>query len=405
MAEDNNIIMRVEHLYKIFETKDLASDAKKALKLLKEGKSHEEVKEKADVVVAVDDVSFEVERGEIFVLIGLSGSGKSTIIRCLNRIHEPTAGAIWFEDKDVTKFDEKELRDFRRQKIAMVFQHFGLMDHMNVIENVAYGLEIRGVDKATREKKALEMLDLVELTGWGYEPIDSLSGGMKQRVGIARALANDPKILVMDEAFSALDPLVRNELQFELLSIQEKTGTTIVFITHDINEAFKLGSKIGILRDGKMIQVATPEEMLTNPATDYVEKFIDNVDSSQVFSVKHILSKPGSIVHLKEGALTALKSMKVNEVSSAYVVDEKMKFVGVITLVDAIRVKEKKMTFQEAITTDIETIDDIEMSIADIVPIAANAIYPIPVVRKDGTFRGIVSKAAVLSSMLLEFDI
>ncbi|MEG1160058.1 MAG: ATP-binding cassette domain-containing protein, partial [Acidaminococcaceae bacterium] len=305
-------ILKVENLYKLFPTRENNPKNLEAIALLQQGVSKEEVQAKLGLMAAVTDVSFSVERGQIFTLIGLSGSGKSTIIRCLNMLQPPTAGHIYFYGQDVTSFSEQELLNFRRTKVAMVFQNFGLMSHRNVLENVCYGLEVRGMPLAQREAKGLEMLELVGLSGSAAQAVKSLSGGMKQRVGIARALANDPDILLMDEAFSALDPLVRNDLQFELLRIQEKMGKTIIFITHDINEAFKLGSKVDILRDGRMVQVAAPEEMLAHPADSYVKNFINCVDSSRVICVRNIVSTPSCLVKENDGAHTALKSMRIN---------------------------------------------------------------------------------------------
>ena len=391
-------ILKVEHLYKLFKSREISGSEETAIEMLQQGLSPAEVRAKTGIVVASNDVSFAVKRGEIFTLIGLSGSGKSTIIRCLNMLHRPTSGHIYVENEDITQYDEKQLMQFRRTKVAMVFQNFGLMGHRDVLSNVAYGLEIKGVKKQERENKALEMIALVGLEGWENKSIANVSGGMKQRVGIARALANDPDILLMDEAFSALDPLVRNDLQFELLGIQEKMQKTIVFITHDINEAFKLGNHVGILREGNMVQLATPEEMLANPADDYVRKFIDNVDSTKVLSVKNIMVTPGAMIKAGDGVNLALKSMKSNGLSSAYVVGEHMQFQGLITLENALAVRAGQLNFEEAIIKDIPVIRDINTPIADVVNLAANARFPLVVVADDGSLQGIVSKAAILSS-------
>lgn len=253
-------ILEVRHLYKIFAPLDFRGEKKMAYKLLELGATRQDVLEATGMTAAVTDVSFRVGKGEIFVLIGLSGSGKSTLVRCLNMLHRPSRGEVLIDGEDITAYDEVKLQKLRRTKISMVFQNGGLLAHRDVMGNVGYGLEIRGVKKEEREAKALEMIRMVGLEGHERESLDSLSGGMRQRVGIARALASDPDILLMDEAFSALDPLVKNDLQFELLRIQEQTGKTIIFITHDINEAFKLGSRVGILRDGRMIQLDTPEK-------------------------------------------------------------------------------------------------------------------------------------------------
>ncbi|MEG1345179.1 MAG: betaine/proline/choline family ABC transporter ATP-binding protein [Acidaminococcaceae bacterium] len=392
-------ILKVENLYKLFPTRENNPKNLEAIALLQQGVSKEEVQAKLGLMAAVTDVSFSVERGQIFTLIGLSGSGKSTIIRCLNMLQPPTAGHIYFYGQDVTSFSEQELLNFRRTKVAMVFQNFGLMSHRNVLENVCYGLEVRGMPLAQREAKGLEMLELVGLSGSAAQAVKSLSGGMKQRVGIARALANDPDILLMDEAFSALDPLVRNDLQFELLRIQEKMGKTIIFITHDINEAFKLGSKVGILRDGRMVQVAAPEEMLAHPADSYVKNFINCVDSSRVICVRNIVSTPSCLVKENDGAHTALKSMRINGVSSAYVVDEHMRFVGIVTLDQALAVRDGRLSFAEALVRDTPVITNQDTLVADIVPLAATTPFPLAVVDDKLILQGIVTKAAVLSSI------
>ena len=373
---------------------------KAAFKLLELGASRMDVMETTGIMAAISDVSFSVKRGELFVLIGLSGSGKSTIVRCLNMLHKPTKGEILIDGEDITKYNEKQLQELRRTKVSMVFQNGGLLSHRDVLGNVAYGLEVRGVGKEERENKAMEMINMVGLTGYEHEKLSSLSGGMKQRVGIARALANDPDILLMDEAFSALDPLVKNDLQFELLRIQERMGKTIVFITHDINEAFKLGNRVGILRDGRMVQIDTPEQMLANPADDYVKKFIHNVNTSKVFCVRNIMSTPSCIVKDSDGANTALTSMRANGVSSAYVVGDHMNFIGIVTPEGALAVRDGKKTFSEAIIRDVLQVNDLDAPVADIVPLAANAAFPLAVVDEEKVFRGIITKASVLSSFV-----
>jgi glycine betaine/proline transport system ATP-binding protein len=354
---------------------------------------------KTGSTIALWDISLDIQKGEIFVIIGLSGSGKSTLVRCFNMLNKPTKGQIFFEGNDISKFSKKELIDYRRNKISMVFQSFGLMSHRNVIGNVEYGLEIKGISKEERQEKAKEMISLVGLDGYENEPISSLSGGMKQRVGIARALANDPEILLMDEPFSALDPLVRRDMQFELLSIQRKLDKTIVFITHDINEAFKIGDKVAIMKDGEIIQVATPEEMSANPETDYVKQFIDSADKTQVISVKNVMITPNCIARLKDKPNYAMRMMKNNKVSSAYVVNEKMQFEGVITIDDAIRANKEQLSITDVLISDVPTTTP-DALLADIISIAAETKFPIAVVDdNNNNLKGIVSKADVLSSI------
>ena len=392
-------ILEVRHLYKIFAPLDFRGEKKMAYKLLELGATRQDVLEATGMTAAVTDVSFRVGKGEIFVLIGLSGSGKSTLVRCLNMLHRPSRGEVLIDGEDITAYDEVKLQKLRRTKISMVFQNGGLLAHRDVMGNVGYGLEIRGVKKEEREAKALEMIRMVGLEGHERESLDSLSGGMRQRVGIARALASDPDILLMDEAFSALDPLVKNDLQFELLRIQEQTGKTIIFITHDINEAFKLGSRVGILRDGRMIQHDTPEKMLSAPANDYVRRFIDSVDTTKVLTVKHIMTVPGSVIKKTDGANVALNSMRASGVSSAYVVSDYMHFDGIITLEGALSVRDGKKTFEEAIIREVPFVRNLDAPVSSIVPLAAKTQYPLAVVDEHDVFRGIVTKASVLSSL------
>ena len=392
-------ILEVRHLYKIFAPLDFRGEKKMAYKLLELGATRQDVLEATGMTAAVTDVSFRVGKGEIFVLIGLSGSGKSTLVRCLNMLHRPSRGEVLIDGEDITAYDEVKLQKLRRTKISMVFQNGGLLAHRDVMGNVGYGLEIRGVKKEEREAKALEMIRMVGLEGHERESLDSLSGGMRQRVGIARALASDPDILLMDEAFSGLDPLVKNDLQVELLRIQEQTGKTIIFITHDINEAFKLGSRVGILRDGRMIQLDTPEKMLSAPANDYVRRFIDSVDTTKVLTVKHIMTVPGSVIKKTDGANVALNSMRASGVSSAYVVSDYMHFDGIITLEGALSVRDGKKTFEEAIIREVPFVRNLDAPVSSIVPLAAKTQYPLAVVDEHDVFRGIVTKASVLSSL------
>ena len=389
----NNNILNVRNLYKLY-----GMEKGTATRLKKSGVDKDEIFKKTGVTIAIWNVSMDIVKGEIFVIIGLSGSGKSTLVRCLNMLNKPTSGQILFEGRDISKFNKKELADYRKNKVSMVFQNFGLMSHRDVMGNVEYGLEIKGIPKSRRQIKSREMISMVGLEGLEHEPITSLSGGMKQRVGLARALANDPEILLMDEPFSALDPLVRKDMQFELLSIQRKLEKTVVFITHDINEAFKLGDKVAIMQDGELIQTATPEEMNENPANDYVKQFIESADKTQVISVKNVMITPNSIVRMKDSLNYAINMMKSNSVSSAYVVAEKMRLQGVITIDDAVRANKEKLTIPDILIRDIATTYP-DALLSDIISMAAETKYPIAVITEDRNLKGIVSKAQVLSSM------
>lgn len=389
---DNNII-EVSHVSKLY-----GLNKKDAAKLMNEGSEKDEVYKKTGVTVALWDVSFKIKRGEIFAIIGLSGSGKSTLVRCFNQLLKPTSGKILFEGKEIESFNKKELLEFRRNKISMVFQNFGLMSHRNVMDNVAYGLEVKGVSKEERQKRAVEITKLVGLEGWEYKPIDSLSGGMKQRVGLARALASDPEVLLMDEPFSALDPLVRKDMQFELLSLQRKLEKTVIFITHDINEAFKLGDTVAIMRDGKVIQIDTPEDMSAHPADGYVKKFIDSADKTKVLSVKHIMITPSCLIRESDSAKIAIREMQNNSVSSAYAVDSKMRYKGIVTIDDAVKASKENIKLFDLIKKDTITANE-DMLISDILPMAAEAKYPIAITGEEGVLKGIVTKTSVLSSL------
>lgn len=390
---DSDYIIQVNKLTKLY-----GSNRAEAAKMMKEGKTKSEVYKETGVTVALWDVNFKVKRGEVFVIIGLSGSGKSTVIRTLNMLQKPSSGQVVFEDSEIGSFSKKDLDEYRREKISMVFQSFGLMSHRDVLGNVVYGLEIKGIPRVERERKAMEMIEMVGLKGYERAAIGSLSGGMKQRVGIARALANDPEVLLMDEPFSALDPLVRKDMQFELLSLQRKLEKTVVFITHDINEAFKLGDTVAIMRDGRLIQVGTPEEMSANPADDYVKEFINSADKTKVLCAKHVMLTP-CVVRAKDSPQYAIREMKSNGVSTAYVVDKHMKLLGILEISSAIAAKKENKGLIEDYIREVETTTE-DTVINDILPVAVGAKYPIAVIAEDGTLLGIVSKAAVLSSLL-----
>ena len=279
--------LTVENLWKIFGAK-----ADHIIGTPDADLSRADLKAKTDCVVGVKDVSFDVAPGEVFVVMGLSGSGKSTLVRCLTRLIEPTAGRISILDTEVTGASESDLRELRRKRVSMVFQHFGLLPHKQVIDNVAYGLEIRGVSKKERRATAGEIVDLVGLTGYEHSYPDQLSGGMQQRVGLARALAGDPEILLFDEPFSALDPLIRRDMQNEVIRLHRELGKTMVFVTHDLAEALKLGDRILIMRDGEIVQIGAPDEVVGAPADEYVRDFVSDVPRSHVLTLKWVMREP-----------------------------------------------------------------------------------------------------------------
>jgi glycine betaine/proline transport system ATP-binding protein len=385
--------IKVENISKVF-----GPSAKKVLDDLEKNFDKQDVLAETKHAIGVYKASFEVEEGEVFVIIGLSGSGKSTLIRCLNMLNRPTGGKIIIDGEDIVKYDRKQLREFRRHKAAMVFQNFALLSHKNVLENVAFGLKIRGISKEESQSRAREVLAMVGLEGYEESPVNALSGGMKQRVGLARALANDPEILLMDEAFSALDPIVRRDMQFELIKLQKKLKKTIVFITHDINEAFKLGDHVAIMKDARIVQIGTPEEILANPCDDYVEKFTVDIDRTRVLPVRTIMSVPGCMVKLKDGPKVALQEMKANSVSSAYVVDDQLQLKGIINLKAAVEAIENRQPLVEAMVTDMIVVDH-ETLISDLVPLAAQSPYPIAVKDDQNRLCGIVTRVAILSHL------
>ena len=394
MAEHNDIILRVEHVSKLY-----GPNRNEATKMMAAGSSKDEVYKKTGCTVALWDVNLTIPRGKIFVIIGLSGSGKSTLVRCFNRLNRPTMGKVIFEGRDLAGLDKKELLEFRRSKISMVFQSFGLMSHRDVMGNVAYGLEVRGMGKAEREQKAMEVISMVGLEGWEHQSCGQLSGGMRQRVGIARALANDPEVLLMDEPFSALDPLVRRDMQFELLQIQRKLQKTVIFITHDMDEAFKLGDTVAIMRDSKVIQVDTPEGMSAHPADDYVRDFTGSADKSKVFAVRNIIITPSSIARLTDGPEHAIHEMRKNALSTVYVVDDRLRLAGILTIREAIRALREGLSIEQVMERDVPTTSP-DVMVSDIMPVAAETPYPIAVVDGDGQLKGIVTKASVLSSLI-----
>lgn len=369
-----------------------------ASKLLTAGQSKDDVYRKTGVTAALWDINLKIKRGEIFVIIGLSGSGKSTLVRCINRLNKLTTGKVLIDGVDLESLSKQELLELRRNKISMVFQSFGLMSHRDILGNVSYGLEVKGVSKEEREKKSKEVISMVGLEGLEGQSCSQLSGGMRQRVGIARALANDPEVLLMDEPFSALDPLVRSDMQFELLSIQRKLEKTVIFITHDIDEAFKLGDTVAIMRDGRLIQVDTPQGMSANPADDYVRRFIDSADKSKVLTAANIMIKPSSIVKKDDTVNYALHEMRKNALSSVYMVDERLKFMGIVTVVKAIEARRDEKLLYE-IVEKIPTCRA-DALVADIMPIAAESPYPIAVTDEKERLMGIVTKATVLTSLI-----
>ena len=392
----------------VIEVKDLSKvfgrNTRQALKFLDDGLSKEEILKKTGNTVGVNRASFSVEAGEIFVIMGLSGSGKSTLIRLVNRLIEPTEGSIFIDGEDLSKMDKKSLRQVRREKLSMVFQNFALFPYRTILENAEYGLEIQDVPKEERRKKAEEALEMVGLGGYLHQTPGQLSGGMQQRVGLARALANDPEVLLMDEAFSALDPLIRKEMQDELIALQASMKKTILFITHDLDEALRLGDRIALMKDGSIVQIGTPEEILVKPANDYVEKFVEDVDRSKILTAQHIMKRPETINIDRHGPRVALERMRAEGLSSILVVDSQQNLRGYVIADDALEARNKDIRdIEDILKTDIHRVGK-DKAMNDIFNIIHDSTAPVAVV-EDEKLIGIIVRGAVIAGLAGEGEV
>lgn len=385
----------VKDLVKIF-----GDHPEKARKMLQEGYSKDEILKKTRQTVGIFDINFTVNEGEVFVLMGLSGSGKSTLLRCVNRLIEPTSGTITIDNEDITLAEPNVIREIRRKKVSMVFQRFALFPHRTVLDNVAYGLEIQGVPTVQRREKAAQIIETVGLKGWEYSMPDQLSGGMQQRVGLARALCNNPDILLMDEAFSALDPLIRKSMQDELLSLQNALNKTIIFVTHDLDEALKIGDRIALMNNGTIVQIGTAEEILTSPANDYVERFVEDVDRTKVLTAEGVMKAPDPVVFLKDGPRVALHRMKEHGISSIFVVTRELRLAGIVLAEDALQaIKENREEIKDIIIEDVPKVN-IDTPVIDVIPVIAETRFPVAVTRDDDKLAGILVKGSVLAGMV-----
>lgn len=388
----------VKNLYKIF-----GSHPKKAMAELEKGGTKSSILEKTGMTVGVDNANFVINNGEIFVVMGLSGSGKSTIVRMLNRLIEPTSGTVNVDGKNVTAMGQDELVKFRLHNMSMVFQSFALMPHLNVLDNAAFGLELAKLDKKKRYERAMQALEQVGLSGWEDSYPDQLSGGMQQRVGLARGLAVDPDILLMDEAFSALDPLIRTEMQDELLKLQELHQRTIVFISHDLDEALRIGDRIAIMEGGKVVQVGTPEDILQNPANDYVRAFFRGVDPTNVISAGDIVrdSYP-TIIKTRVGSLRAAHELlSGSDRDYGFVLDTKRRFLGMVSsdsLRETIERGALDSPIDQAYIVKSKPVNEAE-SMQDILPEVASKSWPVPVVNDENIYKGVVSKNRFLRTL------
>ena len=393
----SGIKVSLKNVYKVF-----GEDAGRALEMARSGTSKSEIHASTGCTIGVDDASFDIMAGETFVIMGLSGSGKSTLLRLLNRLIEPTAGAVEIDGRDITKMSKRELIELRRRDMSMVFQSFALLPNRNVLNNAAFGLEIAGMGEAERTEKALSALDAVGLKPYAKSRPDELSGGMKQRVGLARALASEPTILLMDEAFSALDPLIRTEMQDELMRLQAEQNRTVIFVSHDLDEAMRIGDRICIMQHGKVVQVGTPDEIVSRPANDYVRSFFRNVDVSQVFKAGDIARKTQLTIIDRQGVsvAAALEQMEQSGRDVAIVVGRDRKFHGMVSqdaLIDKIKTKVAE-PYRNAFLQDVEPIPAGE-PLSNVLGRVAESRWPVPVVDEHGRYVGSISKSALLETL------
>lgn len=387
--------LEVKNLYKVFGNKP-----KKAIQMLESGATKDTIFSQTGMTVGVQNASLQIKEGEIFVIMGLSGSGKSTLVRLLNRLIEPTLGQVLIDGEDITRLDKKSLRAVRRNKVSMVFQSFALLPHLTVLDNAAFGLELSGEPKDVRYEKAMNALNQVGLEAYALSYPDELSGGMQQRVGLARALANDPDILLMDEAFSALDPLIRAEMQDELVNLQKAQRRTIIFISHDLDEAMRIGDRIAIMQGGKIVQVGQPDEILQNPANDYVKSFFKGVDVSNVFNAGDIATQ-GDVKVIKQAAdvdlSLAMTQLNNDESEYAYITDENDHLRGVISTEDLANNLSNQSQLENAFI-DLESITD-TTQINEVIGQVAASPCPVPVVDKDNKYQGVISQNQLLETL------
>ena len=368
-----------------------------ALKLIDSDLSAAEIKKKTGATVANRNVNFEIEENEMFVIVGLSGSGKSTFIRTLNLLNVPTTGDVIVGGRNVTKLNDQELRAYRRKDVSMVFQHFGLFSHMSVLQNVEYPLEIQGIEEKEKRSRAMEAIESVGLKGWETSMIGELSGGMRQRVGLARALTNNPQLLLMDEPYSALDPLIRRDMQNELLTLEDDSQRTIVFITHDMNEAFRLGDRIALMKDGEVIQIGTPDQFFKNPANDYVRDFIADVDKTRILKVRNVMRKINNVVKFNDSLTTVKQFLEDKSLDYCYVVDDDQKLVGFVEKASVVRSKQK--TIESLVKKDGYEFARRNDYLKDVYSNLKETTYDVPVIDNKGHFRGVLGHDDILEAL------
>ncbi len=385
--------IEVENLYKIF-----GRSPSTVMERVRAGMDKEAVLRETKHTVGLNGVSLKVEEGETFVVMGLSGSGKSTLVRCLNRLIEPTAGSIRVGGQEITGLDQPDMERLRREKIGMVFQHFALFPHRNVIDNVAYGLKVQGVDREERYRRAGRWIDSVGLGGYERSRPAALSGGMQQRVGLARALTTDPEILLMDEAFSALDPLIRHEMQDLLIRLQRKLSKTIVFITHDLDEALRLGDRVAILRDGRVVQIGTPVEILTSPADDYVSSFVRHVDRGRVLTARSAMEHVDPVT-LDTRPGQVMESLRSGSWSCVFVVGDEGRYAGVVTRQAVARGERVGSPDLRVIVSEEAPTVPVDMPLSSMLALSADSDLPIAVLDDDKRLVGSISHTALLGAL------
>lgn len=391
---DKPIKIKIRNLSKVF-----GANPKRALELRNQGLKRPEILEQTGQTLGLSNINFDVYEGELLVIMGLSGSGKSTLIRCLNRLIEPTEGHVLIDDQEITGISDKALLEMRRKHFSMVFQNFALFPHRTVRENAEFGLEIRGIDKEERKRISLEVLDQVGLSEWADAFPHQLSGGMQQRVGIARALANDGGVLLMDEAFSALDPLIRKDMQQELQELQYRTQKTTIFITHDLDEALNIGDRIILLKDGEIVQEGTPEQILSRPADDYVARFIEGVDKARVLTARSAMRPARVTARPTDGPRTALHKMTESGFDSLYIVGRDRRFIGLIDA-SAVRraIQDQADDLSAYLDKDVPTVSPDE-PLNNLFGLFAERSIPVAVVNEEQQLLGVVIKGAVLDEL------
>jgi glycine betaine/proline transport system ATP-binding protein len=394
-SRDRDPIIRVENCSVVFGRR-----TRQALEMRRSGKNKGEVERETGSTIGVFDANFDVVPGEIFVVIGLSGSGKSTLLRVINRLIEPTEGKVYLDGEYISEMPPKHLREVRRKKIGMVFQHFGLLPNRTVLDNISFGLEIQGVSTQERRERAEKTLDMVGLQGQGNKLITELSGGMKQRVGLARALATEQEILLMDEPFSALDPLIRRDMQNLFLSIQGEVKRTVVFVTHDLDEALTLGHRVAIMKDGEIVQLGTPEHILREPANEYVERFVEDVDYAKVRLAESVMVEAKEVAYINEGPTVVLRRLRQAGLSHMFVLDSERRLIGLCEAEEVARLAERDERELQAAVDDGASKVQRRTPLREVLPLfVEDGDAPVAVVGEDDRLEGVIVRGALIAGL------